>query len=73
MPVTCSYAYWKFFPNSRAQRRINDVRALHDLLTRHMDDLEDVMQAMRDNFGSQASYFIGTAYPTSVQTLTAMS
>ena len=41
--------YWRFYPNSRAQHRINDVRALHDLLSHHIDDLEDIMAALKDS------------------------
>lgn len=43
--------YWRFYPNSRAQHRINDVRALHDLLSHHIDDLEDIMAALKDSCG----------------------
>ena len=43
------YMYWRFYPNARAQHRINDVRALHDLLSHHIDDLEDIMAALKDS------------------------
>ena len=46
---TCRYIYWRFYPNSKAQHRINDVRALHDLLSHHIDDLEDIMAALKDS------------------------
>lgn len=40
--------YWKYFPHKQAQQRINDVRALHDMLSNRLDDLEDVMVRLRD-------------------------
>ena len=45
------YTYWRFWPNSRMRRRVTDVRALHDLLVHHIDDLEDVMAALRNSYG----------------------
>ena len=48
------FAYWKYFPNRRMRRRIEDVRALHDLLSHHFDDLEDIMAALRDSYGPYA-------------------
>ena len=44
------YSYWRFYPNARAQHRINDVKALHRLLAHHIDDLEDIMAAVKDKY-----------------------
>lgn len=47
------------------RRRIDDVRALHDLLSYHIDDLEDVMAALRETYGPEAALNTGTApFPT---------
>ena len=40
--------YWRFFPHKLAQRRINDVRALHDILSHQAGDLEDIMIKLKD-------------------------
>lgn len=53
--AVCRYSYWRFYPNSRSQRRINDVKALHDLLSHHIDDLEDVMAALKDTMDTPYS------------------
>ena len=41
------YAYWKYFPHTRHQRRVNDLKALRDLLLYHVDDLEDILEALQ--------------------------
>ena len=41
------YAYWKFFPHTRHQRRVDDLKALRDLLLYHVDDLEDILEALQ--------------------------
>ena len=41
------YAYWRYFPHTRHQRRVNDLKALRDLLLYHVDDLEDILEALQ--------------------------
>ncbi len=41
------YAYWRFWPNRRHEKRVLDLKALRDLLLYHVDDLEDIMAALK--------------------------
>ena len=41
------YAYWRYYPHTRHQRRVNDLKALRDLLLYHVDDLEDILEALQ--------------------------
>ena len=41
------YSYWRFFPHTRHQRRVADMKALRDLLLYHVDDLEDILEALQ--------------------------
>ena len=42
------YVYWKYYPHTRHQRRVNDLKALRDLLLYHVDDLEDILAALQE-------------------------
>ena len=41
------YSYWRYFPHTRHQRRVADMKALRDLLLYHVDDLEDILEALQ--------------------------
>lgn len=41
------YAYWRYWPNRRHEKRVLDLKALRDLLLYHVDDLEDIMAALK--------------------------
>ena len=41
------YSYWRYFPHTRHQRRVSDLKALRDLLLYHVDDLEDILEALQ--------------------------
>ena len=41
------YSYWRFFPHTRHQRRVADMKALRDLLLYHVDNLEDILEALQ--------------------------
>ena len=41
------YSYWKYFPHTKHQRRVADLKALRDLLLYHVDDLEDILEALQ--------------------------
>ncbi|KAK9795558.1 hypothetical protein WJX73_008157 [Symbiochloris irregularis] len=41
------WAYWRLWPNRQHRRRVGELRALRRLLSYHMDDLEDVVEALR--------------------------
>ena len=42
------YVYWKYYPHTRHQRRVNDLKALRDLLLYHVDDMEDILAALQE-------------------------
>eukprot|EP00884_Botryococcus_braunii_P019556 jgi/Botrbrau1/6284/Bobra.0129s0029.1 len=42
------WAYWRYWPNYQHQQRVTDMRALRDLLLNHLDDLEDILEAVRE-------------------------
>ena len=41
------YSYWRYFPHTKHQRRVTDLKALRDLLLYHVDDLEDILEALQ--------------------------
>ena len=41
------YSYWRYFPHTKHQRRVADLKALRDLLLYHVDDLEDILEALQ--------------------------
>lgn len=41
------FGYWRFWPNRRHEKRVLDLKALRDLLLYHVDDLEDIMAALK--------------------------
>ena len=43
------YSYWRYFPHTKHQRRVADLKALRDLLLYHVDDLEDILEALQKN------------------------
>ena len=51
------YAYWKYYPHTRHQRRVNDLKALRDLLLYHVDDLEDILVALQERPEMPAGIF----------------
>lgn len=49
------WMYWRWWPNRQHQKRVGDVRALRRLLSYHIDDLEDVMTALREHMAKTVS------------------
>lgn len=49
------YAYWRYWPNRRHEKRVLDLKALRDLLLYHVDDLEDIMAALKSRHDADLS------------------
>ncbi len=53
------YGYWRFWPNRRHEKRVLDLKALRDLLLYHVDDLEDIMAALKSRHDSDLRARLG--------------
>jgi magnesium transporter len=42
------YGYWKIGPKRRYKARMRDMRSLRDLLIFHLDDLDDIMDTVKE-------------------------
>lgn len=49
------WMYWRWWPNKQHSRRVGDMRAMRRLLSYHIDDLEDVMTALREHMAHGVS------------------
>lgn len=49
-------AYYQLWPMRNAKRRVNDMSALQDMLMHHVDEIGDVVTAMRRAYRTCASH-----------------
>ena len=58
--ATLVYAYYKFGPKRRYQARLRDMRSLRDLLIFHLDDLDEILEAVKRRGSSMRIRQVGS-------------